>query len=387
MPNWEKLKASAMTTSARTPIFRLLPLLLLLACGQGDAGPQGEPGTPGERGAQGEPGPMGERGAVGEAGPRGEQGPPGVPAGDFGLGDIAWNGPTTVRVRGHFVSMNGFAYAGARSEQGATYPLPAQVNDITYGDAIEGYGAPTHNPIRPEQWVALFAVAEPGADVASFRFAPFLRVQSSSGRDVEVDPSAGGLTPGFYDGASVLLAHENGNRSGRVVVLQSHGTSSLRFAEDVELAEGDHLLIAPSDSFRYARSFKLDIPAGGLTEWRNFQFSGNDTYSYTGNPFGDLRNADFEALDLREHISPLAIGVIGTLQSFRSTDDGAGTVFQIAHDNANHVVASVSADRTGSFGDGATVPFRAPLNRLRQEVFGRVGDGSLGRLVVTGWVE
>ncbi len=52
---------------------------LLGACGgeDGETGPRGEPGPPGEAGPQGEPGPRGEAGPQGEPGPRGEAGPRG----------------------------------------------------------------------------------------------------------------------------------------------------------------------------------------------------------------------------------------------------------------------------------------------------------------------
>lgn len=330
------------------------------------------------------PGPVGPRGTEG---PEGTPGPVGESAGDYALGDIAWNGGTTVQVRGHFVTMAGFYYAGAYSERGATYPLPSQVSDVNYQASLDGYGPPTHNPERPSQWVALFNVVADDDEVASFRFVPYLRVLSADGRNVEVDPTTGVLNAGRYDGAKVLLCHENGIRSGRVVTLESHDVSSLVFAEDVTLGDGDYLLIAPAEEFRYGRTFKLDVPESAPMEWRNFQFSGRDTYSYTGNPFGDRTSEEFESLDLRFRISPLATGVIGTIQAFRLSDDGAGASFSIAHDSSNHVVASISSDRTSGYGDGAIAPFRAPVNRLRQELSVRTGPGSVGRVVITGWSE
>lgn len=363
-----------------------LPLVViaLLGCGGGEAGPQGEPGTTGRTGPRGDPG---------SAGAPGEDGRPGAPgtaaelAGDYALGDISWNGATTVRVRGHFVSMSGFYYAGAYSERGRTYPLPGQVSDVTYEAALDGYALPTHNASRPSEWVALFSIVLPGEESASFRFVPYLRVVSADGRNAQVDAATGIMTAGRFDESKVLLCHESGIRSGRIVTLESNDASGLVFAEDVELAEGDYLLIAPADEFRYGRTFKLDVPLGAPMEWRNFQFSGRDTYSYTGNPFGDRTSQDYEQLDLRFYISPLATGVIGTLQAFRLAEDGAGASFQVAHDSSDHVVASVSSDRTSGYGDGAIVPFRAPVNRQRQELSVRTSPASAGRVVITGWSE
>lgn len=356
----------------------------LLGCGSADAGSQGEPGATGRAGAAGASGPSGPRG---EDGAEGQPGPAGDSTGDYALGDISWNGGTTVRVRGHFVTMSGFYYAGAYSERGGTHALPSQVSDVSYGASLDGYGLPTHNTERPSQWVALFGVVLPEEEVASFRFVPYLRVLSADGRNAEVDPATGTMTSGRYDGAKVLICHENGERSGRIVTLESHGASSLVFAEDVALAEGDYVLIAPALEFRYGRTFKLDVPASGPMEWRNFQFSGRDTYSYTGNPFGDRTSQEYEPLDLRFYISPLATGVIGTIQAFRTSEDGAGASFTVSHDSSNHVVASISADRTTAYGDGATAPFRAPVNRLRQELSVRTGPQSVGRVVITGWSE
>lgn len=371
-----------------SPMRVLLSLLVvvLLGCSDGEAGVQGERGPAGQNGATGEPGPPGPSGPPGEEGPQGAPGPAAA-SGDYALGDIAWNGSTTVRVRGHFVTMSGFYYAGAHSERGETYLLPSQVNDVTYEDALDGYEAPTHNDERPSQWVALFSVALAGDERASFRFVPYLRVVSADGRSVTVDVAAGSMMPGRFDGAKVLLCHEGGLRSGRVVSLESNEASELVFAEEVELADGDYVLIAPADEFRYGRTFKLDVPLDAPMEWRNFQFSGRDTYSYTGNPFGDRTSEAYESLDLRFYISPLATGVIGTIQAFRLAEDGAGASFQVAHDASNHVVASVSSDRTSGYGDGAIVPFRAPVNRQRQELSVRTGAGSVGRVVITGWSE
>ncbi|MFK8001871.1 MAG: hypothetical protein AB8H86_19910 [Polyangiales bacterium] len=361
-----------------------LLFIALLGCSGGDAGLQGQPGPAGENGAVGMPGPAGP---PGEEGPQGAPGPAGDSGADYGLGDISWNGSTTVRVRGHFVTMSGFYYAGAYSQRGGTYSLPSQVNDVSYEAALDGYALPTHNVERPAEWVALFSVAAPDEERASFRFVPYLRVVSADGRGATVDAAAGTMTPGRFDGAKVLLCHEGGLRSGRVVTLESNDASGLVFAEDVELAEGDYVLIAPADEFRYGRTFKLDVPFNAPMEWRNFQFSGHDTYSYTGNPFGDRTSEDYESLDLRFYISPLATGVIGTIQAFRLAEDGAGASFQVAHDASNHVVASVSSDRTSAYGDGVIVPFRAPVNRQRQELSVRTGAGSVGRVVITGWSE
>ena len=351
----------------------LLGLGALCGCGGGDAGPQGEPGATGRAGAAGLAGQVGPPGADGES------------SADFALGDISWIAGTTVRVRGHFVTMSGFYYAGAYSARGATYALPSQVNDVTYEASLDGYGLPVHNAERPSQWVALFSVSD--GESAAFRFVPYLRVLSVDGRSVEVDATTGAMSAGRYNGAKVLLCHENGDRSGRIVTLESHGASSLAFAEEVSLAEGDYVLIAPADEFRYGRTFKLDVPLDAPMEWRNFQFSGPDTYSYTGNPFGDRTSQVFESLDLRFHISPLATGVIGTIQAFRLSEDGGGASFTVAHDGSNHAVASLSADRTSAYGDGATSPFRAPVNRLRQELWVRTSPASAGRVVITGWSE
>ncbi len=375
--------------------------------GDGLSGEQGPPGVQGERGPQGEAGPQGERGPTGEPGPTGAAGPPGAqgPAGEpgqspvaaasagFGFGDVRWNGSTSVEVRGYYLTMAEFAFGGTSSRwDGPTLPVPDGRLSVDYRSAHEGYGAPTYDSAWPEVWVALFGVALPATEGVSLRFAPFLRVASSDGVEVSVDPHAGELVPGFFAGGQALLCHEDGDRSGRIVDVADNTAQTLRFEREVLLTEGDYLLLAPRTElgavpFRYVRSLKFDVlPDGGL-EWRNFQFSGDDTYSYTGNPFGDLRNTSYEALDFRDYVSPLASGVIGTLQVFRLSEDGGGASMQVSHDSSNHIVAVVSTDRS-TYGAGLTTPFRAPLQRSRQELYVKVNDpNTVGRITITGWTE
>lgn len=373
-------------------LHRVLPFLMMLFACSGE-GAQGEPGERGEQGPQGPPGTMGAAGPVGAPGPPGPAGPPGSATGDFDVGNIAWHSPTSLRIQGHWVSMNGFYFAGAHSHRGETFQISGGEAIVDYTESVEGFGAPAPNGDR-EFWVALFAIGGPD-NQAAFRFVPYLQVVNGEGDSVEVSSIPGEMDPGAFSGLEALLCHENALRSGRMVRVADNTSSSLRFDSSTSLTAGDWILLAPQTNdperqFRYLRTFKFDFGAGDILEWRNFQFVNSDTYSTTGRAGGDLVDDGagvFRPLDLRGLISPLATSVIGTLQVYRNAADGAGAALSIAHDSSRHVIATVSADRSSAFGDGITTPFRAPVNRLRQQLYYQVTAGAVGRVVVTGWTE
>jgi hypothetical protein len=317
-----------------------------------------------------------------------------APSPGFGLADVRWNGSTTVEARGYHLTMAEFAFGGSYSQlRGPTYSVPGGRISAEYMGHHHGYGAPYYDETEPEIWVALFGIGVPERGEVELGFAPFLRVTSVNGSEIEIDTQSGALESEFFNGGQVLLCHESGERSGRIVHVVTNGTGTLTIAEDVHLAPDDWILLAPRREgadvpFRYTRTLKFDVLPDQSMELRNFQFSGRDTYSYVGNPFGDLIESEYEAIDFRHHIAPLAVGVIGTIQAFRLSDDGGAASLTISHDSSNHMVAAVSVSRTGSYGDGLTVPFRAPLHRSRQELFVRVNNAqSVGRLTITGWVE
>ncbi|MCF6286709.1 MAG: hypothetical protein L3K26_16170, partial [Candidatus Hydrogenedentes bacterium] len=247
---------------------------------------------------------------------------------DPGVPRIIWNGPRTIRVYGHHVLLNGFRFSGHYTKPGGVVQPFAEANaSYTWDKQLNGLTLPVLSKEYPALWVAVFAVAEPDEKSATIRFMPFIKVDSY---DVErhalvYEPNTGDFAPDFWAGTDVLVCKENRIYSNRLLKIESCTKAGIVLDVDdptFKLYPGDYVLPAPTPTgdYKYLRTLKLDyspsIPTGEHGEWRNFVFSEGRTYSYHGNPFGDLKNPDFQEVDFSHHVSPLATGALGTLIVF-----------------------------------------------------------------------
>lgn len=308
---------------------------------------------------------------------------PGVPR-------VTWNGEHTVAHPAAYVALTGFRVGGCA--QRLTGPVVAlAAGSATYNSQLTGITIPSLDATYDTLWVAAFAVPSAPA-VGAIQFQPFLKLTSWSAGVASFDSRAGTMTTNAYAGCSALVCHENGAFSWSTTTVVSNTTNSVTLANaGLSLAAGDYILLSPPgySAFGYMVSLLLDYSVGAADgfEWRNFATAAARTNSYGGNPFGNITSTTYTELDFRGHVSPLATGVVGSIQAYRLAADGQGAYLYLGHDSANHVIASCGQDRTSAYGDGQSANFAATFG-AKQSLWAKVDDAStVGNVVLYGWTE
>lgn len=155
---------------------------------------------------------------------------------------------------------------------------------------------------------------------------------------------------------------------------------------DFTIPNDSYIIIAPTP-LRFCMLPLLQLELGATTfEWRNWAYNGTVMNSYAGNPFGDITNTDWKVLDFSKYVSPLAQGVVGTLQAFSTKDKTDGCIIDIGRDTSNHTYASAGSMRSFVIGDGGLSNFQCAFG-IRKELAVKVSPNTIGRVVITGWIE
>lgn len=297
-----------------------------------------------------------------------------------GNGNVVLNG---FRAGGHYMQASGSVYALDRASS-ASY-------DLDDADAHPGFGAPGIDAGSPEMWIAVFAARRAGESTATVNFVPYLLVTAynSNTKTATFDALAGTMTTGAeWTGTDILACHEGGLFSWRTSTIASNTATTVTLSSSLSLAAGDYLLPAPplGAEYKYLCSLKLDY-APGANEWRNFCFSGRDTNSTTGNPFGNITSTSDIELDMSGYVSPLATGWIAAIQAYRSSTTD-GSQLYISHDQGSlHTIAQVGLDRTAVANAGVTSPARGAFG-ASQSIYARVNHAdTVGRVNILGWSE
>jgi hypothetical protein len=305
---------------------------------------------------------------------------------DPGIPHIQYEGARSIKVFGQNVTLNGFRYAGFYTKSTATTkPFTNAIVIYSYDIFKRGVGMPSLAG-GGEMWVAVFAVSTPTSSTASIAFVPFLRATSYNAGVVTINTNVGALTAGYFTGADVLICKSAGQWSGRVTTASGNGTGTITLADtSISISAGDYVLPAPGPGveYKYLRSLKLEAEP---SEWRNFYFAGNRVYSYTGNPFGNISSTSGQAIDFSNYVSPLSVGVIGSVQTYITDASGSAAYTYITAD-AVHVTAQIGVDRTSTSGDGTSGMFDAAFFRDQQLWIKVSAANVIGRITILGWIE
>lgn len=335
---------------------------------------------------------------------------------DPGIPKVFWAGPRTIDVLGSNMLLNGFRAGGQYTR--AKGPMkPFEAKGYRYDDSIEGITLPNLNSGDTEMWAGAFATASASDEKAGVRFMPFLKIlayDTASGV-ATFDPGPGTLTADFFKGDDVLICQESAVYSFKVVQASGNNAASIVLPPGLRLAKGDYILPAPMGKggkldYKYLRTLKMDYSpstAGNPSEWRNFAFAGDRTYSYTGSPHKEIFNplgnyhvgSKWRELDFRDYVSPLATAVIGVgivKRTERSAQAGDAALY-IATDSSYHIQVEIGVYRqvngSGTFGN-----FTACFSAKQSLWVGVNGSESaspqsytdsdvFGYVTITGWIE
>lgn len=299
---------------------------------------------------------------------------------------IQYEASRSIKVFGHYATLNGFRYAGAYTKStGPTRPFTSAVSVYDYDTYKRGVGMPAISG-GAEIWIAVFAVAPTTGTTASIAFVPFLRATAYSAGTVTFNTSVGTLVSNYFTGADVLICKSAAQWSGKVTTATGNSGTTLTLADSsITITTNDYVLPAPGPGvdYKYLRSLKLEAVN---PEWRNFYFAGDRVYSYTGNPFGNITSTSAVALDFSHYVSPLAVGVLGSVQTY-ITDASGSSAYTYIMPDAVHTTAQIGVDRTSASGDGISAMFEAPFFRDQQLWVKVLAGNVVGRVVILGWIE
>jgi hypothetical protein len=313
---------------------------------------------------------------------------------------IVYNNATSVKVfRSHAV-MGGFRFRGQYSKGRAPcFPMPtSKVASVSTGLGAE-------SAVRPENWYAVFAVANAGDATATLKVMPYLRAGTVSGSNVPLIKAGEGihaLTAQTYAWSSVnnmagtdcLVISEGGAFSGRVTTITANVAGQVTLGTIGSVAAYDFLLPAPPGftHYVYLGSFYFDT-----AEVRNIADAGIVVKAKMVNlsdPNFPSSGAVASAVELRfgGYISPLAAAVVikdSHTLSTASTGDHANYFWA---DSSNHEIQANYEKKTSSSSDtyvwdGVELPFSQ-----RQSIWYLNGgtlaaQRSAANLEIKGWIE
>lgn len=163
---------------------------------------------------------------------------------------------------------------------------------------------------------------------------------------------------------------------------------SIRLARE---PEGESKVILAPDRYAFEMLPLLMLEQGtAFSEWRNWTNDMHGTmHSYHGNPFRDItESAEWVALDFAPYVSPLATGIVGSIQAFSMPGVGASSsaYIYVGRDAGNHVLAQAGLDRAGTPGMGMTSMFSAAFG-IEKRLWCKVTPATIGRVTLLGWKE
>lgn len=321
----------------------------------------------------------------------------------------------TIRVRGSGATLNGFRQYGSYhrltgpSLSLAISPTEWPINSSTVpGFTIPSPLASNHpdllNVNVNQYWIAVFLVAN--GSQCEVRFVPFLRVTALLTPGIRYSTHGGAATTvNGLAGREIQVCTENGFLAGRVTTILSNNAPSgqvgeLTLSSQGDIAPGDYLLPAPAvpkdglSHFKYIGTLKVDRPYS--LQLRNFAQSGrmmlSRTWSYFHWPNTSLVSFSPGAVttvDFREHIGPLASGVIFNAGVWTTATGGAGT-FMIDHDGSDHALAMFGL-RIPSAPSGSVVRSNAIVAFSKRPImYGKFENGNSGvaaDIFIQGWME
>lgn len=335
----------------------------------------------------------------------------GAACADVGIPSIQHAADMNVHIRGSGATLNGFRQYGSyhrltgQSLPLQTSPLSWQIDQTT----VPGFTMPSANVGTDwkvnQYWIAVFLVAN-GSECA-VRFVPFLRVTTlaSPGIGYSTHGGAASAVNGLV-GREIQVCTENGQLAGRVTTILSNNApsgpvGSLTLSSQGDIAPGDYLLPAPAtpkdgmSPFKYLGTLKVDRQ--NSLQLRNFAQSGrmmlSRTWAYfdwaTGNPVTFTPETGDVWVDFREHIGPLASGVVFNVGVWATAAGGAGTLM-LDHDGSNHALAMFGL-RIQTLTSGSVVRSNAIAafsKQPRMRALFEAGNADIAAdIVIQGWME
>lgn len=262
-----------------------------------------------------------------------------------------------------------------------------------------GLGAESSRAV--ENWYAAFAVANAGDKMAIIKTMPFLRVGSVAGSVITLNKagerihtvqarSYAWVSPNNLAGCKCLIVAQNGVFSGRIATIVENTAATITLDTVGSLAFGDFILPAPPgySEFGYMGTFYFDTE-----EVRNIYDTGVEVRSY-GVQYAPATNGALTnlALDFGGYISPLASGVVLSLNTTLGTGSTGDMAEYFSPDSGGHTVANTYfykqlSTSMPSVHDGLVIPFLYSSKCYLTTGGSLQGSRTPSNLFARGWFE
>lgn len=315
---------------------------------------------------------------------------------------INYNTPTGVRVDGlpDSLVMGGFysfgQYLGGKGRIVGT-GLGANSHAIVPSTSVVGLTS-----ADDQNWYAVFAVANDEEATCRFVWVPYFRCFSIAGNVItlgrgdenqNITPATKTYTMGAdaFAGAECLVITEGGQVSRRITTITSNTATTITLADATGIAQLDFILPAPpnEDSYHYLGSFLFESP----NSIRNLADNGYEVRGrmVTLSEVQSSGAASNNKLRFGGMISPLATGVVGSLNESLSTASTGGVSETLAHDGSSHDIWRCLFYKEGTGAFGGNNMFTAVFSKeqaLWHTTGGAISTAVVARtMLIYGWFE
>ena len=261
----------------------------------------------------------------------------------------------------------------------------------------------------PNNWYAVFAVANKEDSEATFVMMPYLRCRTRTDNVIELakggefdainpDPQTYTFADNALVGAECLLVENSQGFLGAVTTITANTNSQITLEDSNNITDGSFVLPAPPgwDDYVYLASFYAETSGSNPIAVRNIADTGTLVNARMINIQSQIPDSgaisSWSEVSTRGLICPLAQSYVGRLIfSLQTTGTGA-VAHNISHDSSNHDVWNWYTQKNSSGSETfqshqANIAFSARPTFFIQTAGSLAGSISLRAMMTHGWIE